>query len=217
MYTPKDFAVDDPEAIRQYLHLHPFAILVTETAQGMVATHLPLTLEEQGSPHGTLIGHISRANLQWRESDHAHEALAIFSGPDTYITPNWYATKAETGRVVPTWNYAAVHVYGSVSFFDDADRLRDIVTRLTDRHEAGSPEPWKVSDAPSNYIEGQLKAIVGLELRIARVEAKFKFNQNRSPEDRAGVIRGLRESEPNDPRKSEVADLMGELELRRRQ
>jgi transcriptional regulator len=210
MYTPRDFVLEDTATIHQFLHAHPFAILVTTTPQGLVATHLPLMFDEQPAPHGTLIGHVSRANLQWRDSDPAHEALAIFSGPETYVTPNWYAAKQETGRVVPTWNYAAIHVYGTLEFFDDPDRLRRIVTRLTDVHEAASPEPWKVADAPPIYIDSQLKAIVGFELRITRIEAKQKFNQNRSPEDRAGVIRGLRDL--NDPRKTEVADLMTELE-----
>jgi transcriptional regulator len=213
MYTPKDFLVEDAATIQQFLHAHPFAILVTMTAEGLLATHLPLMFDEQPAPHGTLVGHVSRANQQWRDSDPTQQALAIFSGPETYVTPNWYAAKAETGRVVPTWNYAAIHVYGTLDFFDDPDRLRTIVTRLTNVHEANSPRPWKVSDAPASYIEGQLRAIVGFEMRITRIEAKQKFNQNRSAEDRAGVIRGLRDL--NDPRKSEVADLMAELEQRR--
>ena len=119
MYTPQDFAVEDRDTINRFLHAHPFAILVTTTAEGLVATQLPVLFDELPTPHGTLIGHISRANHQWRESEPSKEALAIFSGPQTYVTPNWYAAKAETGRVVPTWNYAAVHVYGVPTFFDD--------------------------------------------------------------------------------------------------
>ena len=209
MYTPEAFAVDDLTVIHEFLRRHPFAILVTSTAQGLVATHLPFLFDPGRGPHGTLIGHVSRANPQWRDADTTAEALAIFSGPETYVSPNWYPAKQETGRVVPTWNYAAVHAYGIPRFFDDAEQLRHVVTQLTDTHEAASPAPWKVTDAPPAYIDGQLKAIVGIELPITRIEGKLKFNQNRSAEDRAGVIHALHAL--NDPRKTEVADLMTDL------
>ena len=153
---------------------------------------------------------MSRANLQWRESDPEAEALIIFLGLDTYVSPNWYPAKQETGRVVPTWNYAAIHAYGRVSFFEDAERLRTVVTELTKRHEATFPAPWQVTDAPAAYIDSQLKAIVGFECRITRLEGKQKFNQNRSVEDRRGVIEGLRELE--EERKLQVAELMEGLE-----
>jgi transcriptional regulator len=156
---------------------------------------------------------VSRANLQWRETDTEAEALIIFLGPDTYVSPNWYPAKQETGRVVPTWNYAAIHAYGRLTFHEDPEWLRTMVTDLTKRHEASFPAPWQVTDAPPVYIDSQLKAIVGFEFLILRLEGKQKFNQNRSLEDRLGVIEGLRSL--GEERKSEVAELMEEIELRR--
>jgi transcriptional regulator len=157
-----------------------------------------------------LTGHVSRANLQWRETDTNAEALIIFLGLDTYVSPNWYPAKQATGRVVPTWNYAAIHAYGRLTFYEDPEWLRTMVTGLTKRHEASFPAPWQVTDAPAVYIDSQLKAIVGFEFRIVRLEGKQKFNQNRSVEDRLGVIEGLREL--GEERKTEVAKLMEEIE-----
>jgi transcriptional regulator len=185
------------------------AALVTMTKNGMVATHLPVLLDPQQGNNGTILGHVSRANLQWQQTDPATETLLIFSGPDTYVTPNWYPSKQETHRVVPTWNYAAIHAYGTLTFFDDPERLRHIVTRLTNLHESTFPTPWKVTDAPAIYIDSQLKAIIGFELPISRIEGKRKFNQNRSTTDQTGVIQGLRSL--NDPTKSAVADFMQAL------
>ncbi|MDE3103698.1 MAG: FMN-binding negative transcriptional regulator [Acidobacteriota bacterium] len=213
MYTPKDFRVDDLAECQQLMAQFPFATLVTPTPDGLVATHLPLYLEPQHGPCGTLYGHVSRANLQWQRSDSESEALAIFAGLDSYISPSWYAAKQQTGRVVPTWNYTAVHVYGKPRFFDDPAQLRTVVTHLTERHEQTMPTPWQVADAPESYVEAQLKAIIGVELPIARLEAKRKYNQNRSAEDRAGVIAGLRASD--DPAKAAVASLMQQLDDRR--
>ncbi|WP_117300769.1 FMN-binding negative transcriptional regulator [Paracidobacterium acidisoli] len=213
MYRPKAFVVDDLATLHADIRSGGLATLVSVTGSGLVATHLPLLLRESDGPFGTLLGHISLANTQWKETDSGIEALAIFTGPETYVTPNWYAAKQETGRVVPTWNYAAIHAWGRPVFFQDADRLRDLVTQLTDKFEAGFPAPWRVADAPENYIESQLKAIVGFEMRITRIEGKRKFNQNRSAEDRQGVIRGLRElGAQGDTRKTEVADLMENIE-----
>jgi transcriptional regulator len=206
MYTPKDFRVDDLPTLHADMQRNTLATLVSLTTSGLVATHLPILLDPQRGPFGTLLGHVSRANLQWQQSNPATEALLIFNGPDTYVTPNWYPARQETGRVVPTWNYAAIHAYGKLSFFDDPDRLRTIVTRLTDIHESTFPNPWKVTDAPAVYIDAQLKAIIGFELPILRIEGKRKFNQNRSTADQAGVIEGLRSL--NDPTKSAVADFM---------
>ena len=214
MYTPKDFRVDDLAILHADMRQNTLATLISITQTGLVATHLPILLDEHRGPNGTILGHVSRANLQWQQSDPTAEALIIFTGPDTYVTPSWYPAKQETGRVVPTWNYAAIHVYGKLTFFEDPERLRDIVTRLTNQHEAAFPQPWQVTDAPPNFIDSQLKAIVGFELPILRIEGKRKFNQNRSAEDRAGVINGLRAL--NDPRKSEVADLMQEIESSRK-
>jgi transcriptional regulator len=210
MYTPKAFEVTDLPLLQAAMKQSELATLVTVTPHGLVATHLPLLLDESKGEYGTLTGHVSRANLQWRESDPEAEALIIFLGLDTYVSPNWYPAKQETGRVVPTWNYAAIHAYGRVSFFEDAERLRTVVTELTKRHEATFPAPWQVTDAPAAYIDSQLKAIVGFECRITRLEGKQKFNQNRSVEDRRGVIEGLRELE--EERKLKVAELMEGLE-----
>jgi transcriptional regulator len=210
MYTPKAFEVTDLPLLQAAMKQSELATLVTMTPHGLVATHLPLLLDESKGEYGTLTGHVSRANLQWRESDPEAEALIIFLGLDTYVSPNWYPAKQETGRVVPTWNYAAIHAYGRVSFFEDAERLRTVVTELTKRHEATFPAPWQVTDAPAAYIDSQLKAIVGFECRITRLEGKQKFNQNRSVEDRRGVIEGLRELE--EERKLQVAELMEGLE-----
>jgi transcriptional regulator len=214
MYTPKDFRVDDLAILHADMRQNTLAALISITPTGLVATHLPILLDEHHGPNGTILGHVSRANLQWQQSDPTVEALIIFTGPDTYVTPSWYPAKQETGRVVPTWNYAAIHVYGKLTFFEDPERLRDIVTRLTNQHEAAFPQPWQVTDDPPNFIDSQLKAIVGFELPILRIEGKRKFNQNRSAEDRAGVIDGLRAL--NDPRKTEVADLMQEIESSRK-
>jgi transcriptional regulator len=189
------------------------ATLVTHTTHGLVATHLPLMLDETRGEYGTLTGHVSRANLQWRESEPDAEALIIFLGLDSYVSPNWYPAKQETGRVVPTWNYAAIHAYGRVTFFEDAERLRTVVTELTKKHEASFAAPWRVTDAPAAYIDSQLKAIVGFECQITRLEGKQKFNQNRSVEDRLGVIEGLLELQ--DERKRQVAELMEGLESQR--
>jgi transcriptional regulator len=210
MYTPKAFEVTDLPLLQAAMKQSELATLVTITPHGLVATHLPLLLDESKGEYGTLTGHVSRANLQWRESDPEAEALIIFLGLDTYVSPNWYPAKQETGRVVPTWNYAAIHAYGRVSFFEDAERLRTVVTELTKRHEATFPAPWQVTDAPAAYIDSQLKAIVGFECRITRLEGKQKFNQNRPVEDRRGVIEGLRELE--EERKLQVAELMEGLE-----
>jgi transcriptional regulator len=213
MYTPKAFEVADLALLHAAMKQSELATLVTMTTQGLVATHLPLLLDEAKGEYGTLTGHVSRANLQWRETDPDAEALIIFLGLDTYVSPNWYPAKQETGRVVPTWNYAAIHAYGRLTFYEDPEWLRNMVTELTKRHEASFPAPWKVTDAPAVYIDSQLKAIVGFEFNIVRLEGKQKFNQNRSLEDRLGVIEGLRAL--GEERKSEVAELMEEIESRR--
>jgi transcriptional regulator len=212
MYTPKAFEVTDLPLLHAAMRETGLAILVTVTSSGLVATHLPLLLDDSKGPFGTLTGHVSRANVQWKETDPATEALVIFPGLDTYVTPTWYPAKQETGRVVPTWNYAAIHAYGPITFFEDAERLRAVVTELTTQHESTFPAPWKVTDAPATYIDSQLKAIVGFELPIMRLEGKQKFNQNRSREDRDGVIAGLRALK--DAGKTEVAELMEEIESR---
>ena len=215
MYTPKAFEVTDLPLLRAAIRQSGLATLVTMTTNGLVATHLPLMLDESKGEFGTLTGHVSRANVQWKETDPEAEALVIFLGLNAYVSPTWYPAKQETGRVVPTWNYTAIHAYGHIKFFDDPERLRGVVTDLTNYHEASFPAPWKVTDAPPVYIDAQLRAIVGFELPITRLEGKQKFNQNRSREDRQGVIAGLRGL--GEEQKTQVSELMEEIESRREQ
>lgn len=191
MYLPSTFREDDPARIHAAVRAFPFAQLVTFGEGGIAATPLPLMLDPGEGPQGCLLGHLARANPQWKTTDTTVEALAIFSGPDGYVTPSWYATKRETGKVVPTWNYVSIQVRGRISFHDDADTLLRIVTRLTETHEAGRTAPWAVSDAPADFVAGQLRAIVGLRLEITQIAAKWKMSQNRTGVDRAGVRDGL--------------------------
>lgn len=191
MYTPSSFAIDDLHELQQHMLDTRLAVLVTYSKQGLQASHLPLLLNPHEGASGTLYGHFARANPQWQALQQGAEALVVFSGADAYITPAFYPAKAEHGKVVPTWNYVAVHAYGTAEVFTDADRLRHLVSALTDRHESGRAQPWKVADAPAEYIDGMLKAIVGFALPIQHLEGKRKLSQNRSPADIAGVREGL--------------------------
>jgi transcriptional regulator len=194
MYVPSAFRMDDLPELHRVMQEVRLATLVTATGEGLMATPLPLYLAPEEGPFGTIHGHLARANPQWRTPLRS-EAMVLFAGPDAYVTPSWYATKRETGRVVPTWNYVAVHAYGEAEFFEDEDRLLETVTRLTDLHEAPRAEPWAVTDAPDTFIRSQLRGIVGLRLPIARIEGKRKMSQNRSVENRAGVAAGLAASD----------------------
>ena len=194
MYTPPAFRLDDLADIHAAMRACRLCNFVTATADGPMATPLPLFLDQTEGDRGVLYGHLARANAQWR-TEAIGEALALFTGPDAYVTPSWYETKRETGKVVPTWNYVAVHAYGAVEFFEDAGRLLDVVTRLTNLHEGAGPDPWAVGDAPAAFIEAQLRGIVGLRMPITRIEGKRKMSQNRSAEDRAGVAKGLAASD----------------------
>lgn len=205
MYTPPAFREDDPAELRQIMRDARLATLVTATTEGLIATPLPLILDESEGEHGVLYGHLAKANPQW-QLPATGDALVIFSGPDAYVTPSWYAAKQEHGKVVPTWNYVAVHAYGPVEFFEDEDRLHDAVTRLTNLHEGARQQPWAVTDAPDQFIKSQLKGIVGLRLPITRIEGKRKMSQNRSALDREGVALGLAASEKASER--EVAALI---------
>ena len=191
MYLPKHFEEARVEVLHDLIRAFPLGTLVTLTAGGLDANHIPFEVDPEPSPFGTLRGHVARANPVWRGISAGAEALVIFQGPDTYISPSWYETKVETGKVVPTWNYVVVHAHGVPRFIDDRAWLRAFVTRLTERHEAGRQTPWKVTDAPAEYIDAQLGAIIGLEIPIARLVGKWKVSQNRPPRDRAGVIDGL--------------------------
>ena len=191
MYTPRAFALEDLPELQQLIQHTRLAQLVTVGEQGLQASHLPLLLNPDEGPNGTLYGHLATANPQWRDLQTGSEALVIFAGAEAYISPAFYPAKAEHGKVVPTWNYIAVHAYGTPEVFSDAERLLSVVTALTDRHEEGRAQPWKVSDAPADYIEGMLKAIVGFALPVERLIGKRKLSQNRSPADMAGVREGL--------------------------
>jgi transcriptional regulator len=195
MYVPGHFTAE-PALVDELLRNHGAADLVTLTKQGLVATMLPFLYVPAVAPsagqHGSLHGHLARNNDQWKLAS-VGEALAIVRGPDAYISPGWYASTAEHGRVVPTWNYVTAHVYGRLVVHDDPAWTEDLVRRLTAKHEAYRDHPWSVDDAPRPFIEGQLRAIVGIELEITRIEAKAKLSQNRPAADVEGVIVGLRE------------------------
>jgi transcriptional regulator len=205
LYVPRANAVDEDEARRMVAGVGT-AQLVTVAADGSPdATFLPVLLRE-----GSLVGHVARANGHWRRIVEGSPALAVVMGPDAYVSPSWYASKAEHGRVVPTWNYSAVHLRGTVHVHDDPAWLRQLVEDLTDVHERDRAHPWAVTDAPERFVTGQLRAIVGVELVLASVEGKAKLSQNRSAEDRAGVVAGLRGT-PGEP----VAQAMVEVDARR--
>jgi transcriptional regulator len=194
MHIPGPFRQEDIAAMHALMRASPLATLVTLGPSGLAANHIPLLVDPHGphGPHGTLRGHVARANPVWREFDAAQGALAVFTGPDAYITPSWYSAKAETGKVVPTWNYAVVHAAGPLVVHDDPAWVLGLVTALTQTHEAGRVAPWQVSDAPADYVERMVAAVVGIEIPIRRLEGKWKMSQNRPDADRAGVARGLR-------------------------
>jgi transcriptional regulator len=190
MYLPKSFEPPDVDALREFVRRHPFGSLVTMTSTGLDGNHLPFLIDAEPAPYGTLRGHVARANPVWRECG-AADALVIFQGPDSFISPSWYPTKRETAAVVPTWNYIVVHAHGRARAVDDAEWLRAHVEALTDRQERERDAPWAVSDAPEDYIQKMVGAIVGLEITITRLTGKWKLSQNRSERDRQGVIDGL--------------------------
>jgi transcriptional regulator len=208
MYLPAQFHETRTAVLHDLIHAHPFGVLVTLDATGLVANHLPMAIDATAGPLGTLRGHVARANPVWKSHRPDVEAMAVFQGPQCYITPSHYATKAATGKVVPTWNYATVHAHGPLRVIEDAGWLRRLVEQLTDRHEAARPAgetPWHVGDAPAGYIDTMLAAIVGIELPIARLEGKWKVSQNRPAEDRAGVAAGL---DAGDPMQRAMAELV---------
>lgn len=206
MYTPAHFAETRPEVLRGLIEHHPLGVLVTLTSAGLEANHLPFEYAASEGPHGTLRAHVARANRVWQDFSRDVDALVIFAGPSSYITPSWYPTKAETGRVVPTYNYCTVHARGPLRIHDDREWLRAAVTRLTQRQESGQPAPWAVTDAPPDFIDQQLAAIVGLEIPLTRLEGKWKVSQNRPAQDQAGVAAGLRAQ--TGPEAAAMADLV---------
>jgi len=210
MYLPSHFREDRVPVLHALIRAHPLATLVTLGPDGLTADHIPMEIEP-GGPLGVLRGHVARANPVWQSARSDVHALAIFQAAQGYVTPAWYATKAESGKVVPTWNYAVVHASGPLRAIDDPAWLRGFVTRLTDHHEGQRPdlrgaEPWRVTDAPDDYVERQLGGIVGIEIPLARLEGKWKMSQNRTAEDRAAVVAGLRAA--GDPASLALADLV---------
>ena len=187
MYIPRHFSIEDPAA-QQFLENLNSGHLVTNTAQGMLSTMIPVTFDKTDR---SIIGHVARGNSQWSEKTN-QEALFISAPVDSYISPSWYASKQEHGKVVPTWDYMLAHVYGELIIHDDVDWLRKAVSNLTDSFEAGRAKPWKLDDAPEDYVAGQLRAIVGVELKVTRLEVSFKMSQNKTKDDLEGVIAGLR-------------------------
>jgi transcriptional regulator len=191
MYQPAHFREDRLEVHHELIRQNPLGMLVSAGAGGLVANPIPFLVDETEGALGTLRCHIARANPQWKDLGGLAECLVIFQGADHYITPSWYATKAESGKVVPTWNYATVHVWGAPRIIEDPAWLRAQVDALTRSQEDTRPEPWAVGDAPDSFVAAQLRGIVGIEIAIARIEGKWKVSQNRSPADQAGVRDGL--------------------------
>lgn len=198
MYIPKHFAEPRVDVLHQLIRTRPLSTLVTLSSSGINANHIPLHLSQEPSPFGTLRGHVARANPIWNDVTSDIEALAIFHGPDAYITPTWYPSKAETGKAVPTWNYAVAHAYGTLRVVDDPTWLRAHLGELTTHNEAAFPEPWHLDDAPSDFTEKLIGAIVGIEIVITRLAGKWKVSQNQPAENLAGVVRGLRASAVSD-------------------
>jgi transcriptional regulator len=192
MYNPPHFQEERTDVLQQLIREHTLAAVVTMGPEGLIANHVPLILDAEAGALGTLRGHVSRMNPQWRDSLPHIAALAIFQGPSAYITPSWYPSKEQTGRVVPTYNYVVVHAHGSLKTYEDPELLLRNVRALTELHEASFAERWSVDDAPADFIREQLKGIVGIEIPISRLEGKWKVSQNRVPADRQGVIDGLR-------------------------
>jgi transcriptional regulator len=191
MYLPAAFCEDRLESLRAIVRAHPLATLVTTGPDGLTANHVPMLLDPEPSPLGTLRGHLARPNPQLTAA--GSDALVIFHGAQAYVTPSWYASKREHGKVVPTWNFVAVHAYGVLTTFEDPRKLHAFVSALTNWQEGAFPKPWHVTDAPDEFVERQLTAIVGIEVAISRIEGKRKLSQNRPEKDRKGVVEGLAE------------------------
>ncbi len=207
MYQAPAFAEERVDVMHALIRAHALTTLVVCVDGVPDANHLPLLLDPRPAPYGTLRGHVARANPLWRQLADGRQALAIFQGPQTYVTPSWYPSKRETGQVVPTWNYAVGHAYGVPVVREDRAWLRNLVSQLTDLQETPMAQPWSIDDAPAEYIERMLGAIVGIELPISRLQGKWKVNQNRTAADRAGVVAGLAQS--GDAQSLAMADLVG--------
>jgi transcriptional regulator len=207
MYQPPAFREDRLDVQHALIKAHPLGLLVTNGSTGLIANAIPFALDAAASPLGTLKAHLSRANPQWRDFDPSQEALAVFQGVEAYITPAWYEAKKDTGKVVPTWNYAIVQAYGRMRVVDDKEWLLQQIGAITDLKEASRPEPWTVKDAPDDYVAAQLKGIIGVEIEITRIEGKWKVSQNRSETDIQRVSEGLLASD--NPMDLRMAELVG--------
>lgn len=203
MYLPKHFEITDPATLHRVVRQHPLATWATVVDGAPVVNHVPFLLDETQGEHGTLIGHVARANPLWKT---CAESVLVFQGEGAYISPSWYPSKHDNGKAVPTWNYAVVHAHGTPQTVEDRDGLLAIVSRLTDTHEATQARPWQVADAPADYIEQMLRAIVGIRIPVTRWVGKFKLSQNHAAPNRLGVIAGLTQRDPASP----VATLMQE-------
>lgn len=191
MSTPPHYRREELPLLHGHMEQNGFATLVTMGAEGLTASHIPMLIDRQAGRYGTIRGHFSKANPQWRDAGSETPALAIFPGPNAYISPGWYASKRAHGKVVPTWNYTAVHATGYLEVTEDEDTLARIVADLTDRHERNFAAPWRTTDAPADFIRRNIKGIVGFEIAITKLEGKWKMSQNKAEADRAGAIEGL--------------------------
>jgi transcriptional regulator len=191
MYIPKHFEETNVATLHELIQSHPLGAWVTYSEGELVANHIPFLLDAARGEHGTLIGHVARANPIWRSLSSDADSLVMFQGPNAYISPSWYPSKQNAGEVVPTWNYAIVHTHGRARAIQDRDWLHDVVQRLTNTHEANQTYPWKVSDAPHDYIQRMLGSIVGIEIPLSKLTGKWKVSQNRPTEDKLGVVAGL--------------------------
>lgn len=191
MYTPAHFALTEPDALQRILRQHPLGMLVTHGPEGLDANHIPFEYDPARGEHGTLTAHVARANPVWQRCAGGADVLVVFRGVEGYISPNWYPSKHEAHRQVPTWNYEVVHAHGRLTVRDDEKFVRSVVARLTRSHEAAEPQPWKMGDAPPDYLDAMLQAIVGLEIAVTRWEGKAKLSQNKAPLDRQGAVEAL--------------------------
>lgn len=207
MYIRKDHRLDDPDAIFALMQARPLGAWVCASAEGLIANHVPFLLDRSRGPLGTLLGHVSRGNPVWRALAGGGQSVVMFQGPDAYISPGWYPGKTAHGKVVPTWNYVVAHAHGVARAIDDRDWLLAMLGRLTHAHESGRPAPWQVADAPADYIDGMLRAIVGIEIPIDRLEGKLKASQDEDLPDRHGTVRGLQQM-PGDNAQA-MADWVG--------
>lgn len=209
VYLPEHFAEHDTATIQTLIEQHPLGLLITLGMEGLSANHIPFVLDRAFGDHGRLLGHVARNNAVWHDHVTGQDALVVFQAAEGYISPNWYPTKFDGHRAVPTWNYAVAHAYGPLIIHDDEKWLRGQAGRLTKLMEAGLPVPWKMADAPRDYLETMLANIVGIEIPITRLIGKVKANQNRDMVDRLGAISGLRDG--GDPGDSAMADIMEAL------